>query len=206
MKYIVGIDEAGRGPLAGPVAVGIVVVPKNVKHSVFNIFGELFISAGKIRDSKKLSQKKREEIFERIKGEARLGKLKYAVNFGSVKEIEKEGISRAIKKAMVRALKTLKVNPKEVTVLLDGSLKAPIEFKNQKTIIKGDEKETIIALASIVAKVLRDRKMTVLSKKYPKYNFDIHKGYGTAKHILYIKKFGRSPIHRLTYLKNILKK
>ncbi|MDO8492868.1 MAG: ribonuclease HII [bacterium] len=218
MKYIVGIDEAGRGPLAGPVAIGIVTVPKNIEHRVFNIFRELnrekrksktnlSIHRGRIRwvkDSKQLNEKKREEIFEKIKKETKAGKLKYAVGFGSVELIDKEGITRAIAYAIARVIRKFKTKPSQMKVLLDGSLKAPKKFKNQKTIIKGDEKEMIIALASICAKVLRDRLMKRLAKKYPKYGFEIHKGYGTKAHIRAIKKYGLSKIHRKSFCKKFV--
>ncbi|MEK7567509.1 MAG: ribonuclease HII [Patescibacteria group bacterium] len=199
MKYIVGIDEAGRGPLAGPVTIGIVTIPKNVRHSVFNIFRGLKRGRG-FRDSKKLSPQKREEIFEKIKNEKI---IEFAVMFGSVRDIDKFGITRAIAKAIARGLKKLKINPKNSEILLDGSLKAPKGFKNQKTIIKGDEKNLLIALASIVAKVFRDKLMKRLAKKHTKYEFEINKGYGTKKHISLIKKHGLSSIHRKTFCKNI---
>lgn len=205
-NIVVGIDEAGRGPLAGPVAVGVIALPKNIRHSVSNIFRELKGVSGKVRDSKQLTAGKREEMFKKIQKQARAGKLKYAVSFGSVKMINKEGIIRAVAYTMARALRSLKINSSQAEVLLDGSLKAPKEFKNQKTIVKGDEKEMIIALASICAKVLRDRKMVQLAEKYPKYNFDVHKGYGTAKHLSKIRKFAPCALHRRSFLRKILDK
>ena len=98
----------------------------------------------------------------------------------------------------------LHVEPDMARVLLDGGLKAPVEFKNQKTIIKGDEREMVIALASICAKVLRDRKMNLLGKKHPKYGFEVHKGYGTKKHYQAIRKYGLLPVHRRSFLRKIL--
>lgn len=192
-KWIVGVDETGRGPVAGPVAVGVVVMsPVELKKW------------GRVNDSKKQSQKNREEIFKRIKKSAKARNLKYAVSFGSARMIDEKGITSAIRDSMAKALKSLKIDPKCAKVLLDGSLYAPTQYINQKTIIKGDEKETIIALASIAAKVLRDQKMCLFSKKYPKYNFEIHKGYGTKKHIQKIKKFGLSALHRRSYLRKHL--
>ncbi len=188
--YLVGIDEAGRGPLAGPVAVGVAVIP-----SVY------LKKWGRIKDSKQLSERKRAEIFEKIKKD---NNLKYAVSFGSVIDIDNLGITRAIAFAMARALESLKIKPENSLILLDGSLKAPEKYKNQKTIIKGDEKKTIIALASIAAKVSRDKLMVRLAKKYPKYDFHIHKGYGTKKHINSIKKYGLSKIHRKSFCKNYI--
>ncbi len=191
-ERLVGIDEAGRGPLAGPVAVGVIAIGKKD-----------LLKWGRVRDSKQLGEKKREEIFEKIKNEAKNSSLRFAVSFGSVKEIDDTGITRATALGVARALQKLKLNPKNTKILLDGSLRAPSKFKNQKTIIKGDEKETIIALASIVAKVSRDRLMVRLSKKHSKYGFEIHKGYGTEKHIAFIRKFGLSKIHRKSFCRNL---
>jgi len=189
----VGIDEAGRGPLAGPVVVGVVVFLKPV--------------SGKFRgakDSKKISEKKRETWFEVLKKEKSLGNLDFSVGFSNNQEIDRYGISKSIKLAMGRALNKLNLNPKKSKVFLDGLLKAPSEFSFQKTIIKGDEKIKIISLASIVAKVSRDRKMRQISMKYKNYGFENHKGYGTSEHLQAIKKYKVSPIHRKTFLNNFL--
>ena len=204
-KLLVGIDEAGRGPLAGPVAVGIMVVPKNIEHRVFNILTEGISigKKGKYKDSKKLTEKKREEAFREIKKLTKKGVLKYAVLFGSVNEIDEKGISRSIALVIERGLKKINLNPKNTEIRLDGSLKAPKEYTNQKTIIKGDEKELVIALASIVAKVERDRLMIRLARKYPNYYLEIHKGYGTENHRNSIRKFGLSKVHRKSFCKNI---
>lgn len=189
-KYLIGIDEVGRGPLAGPVCVCSFIVSKNFNMSVFN----------GIRDSKKLSARKREEWFEKIKELKKKRLVDYKIAYISNSEIDKIGISKSIQKAINKCLKN--INPKTCRVLLDGGIKAPKKFLNQKTIIKGDEKEKVISLASIVAKVSRDELMCNLSKKYPKYEFHRHKGYGTALHIKKIKKHGICKIHRKTYLKN----
>lgn len=217
-KYIIGIDEAGRGPLAGPVAVGAVLFEKD-KYEKFkkDVCGKglplkKFEAERKIgrrlvleeqthtilKDSKKLSEKKREEWFEKIKGNK---KIRYAVCFISAKQIDKIGISKATENAIKRTLSKLEVKPKKSKILLDGTLKAPKEFKNQKTIIKGDEKEPIISLASIVAKVSRDRYLVKLSEKYPEYSFEKHKGYGTKLHYRMLKKRGICAIHRKSFLK-----
>src|SRR3989344_4808776 len=168
MKYVYGIDEAGRGPLAGPVSVGVFGAEKKMeKWLLKNIF------ENKLRDSKKLSPNK---------------------------IIDENGISKAVRLGISKSLspKVLKCK-----IRLDGLLKAPPKFKNQKTIIKGDEKNVFIACASIVAKVSRDRLMCQLAKKYPKYGFEIHKGYGTVLHRTLIKKYGLSVIHRKTFCKNL---
>lgn len=197
---LIGIDEVGRGPLAGPVAVGIFLISKkNKNHKEIK---SLFKVA---QDSKKLTAQKREEIFKKIKKAEKDNILRYVVRYESSKVIDTRGISVAIRLCIEKGLKELKVKPKETKVFLDGGLKAPNEFIFQKTIIKGDQKEKIISLASIVAKVSRDSLMNRLSKKYPKYSFEVHKGYGTKLHRQAIKKYGASPHHRLSFCKNITK-
>lgn len=194
VKYIIGIDEVGRGPLAGPVAVGTFKMPIDFKAKNF----------GKIKDSKKLTPEKREEIFEKLK-KLKVEKIvDYFVCYESAKRIDSLGLSKATKNCLEKSLKKLKVKPEECLVLLDGGLKAPKEYKNQKTIIRGDEKERAIAFASIVAKVSRDALMRKLAKKYPKYSFEIHKGYGTKKHREAIIKNGFCVEHRRCFCKNIL--
>lgn len=195
MKGILGIDEAGRGPLAGPVSIGAVYIQKNRK-----------IPLQGLRDSKQLSEEKREEWFRRIQEWQKEGRLQYAVTLVSQGVIDAKGISFAIQKGVASNLQKLRANPKSTEVLLDGSLKAPKEYINQKTIIKGDEKIPVISLASIVAKVTRDRAMKKLGKKYPEYRFEIHKGYGTFAHRKAIQKYGPCPIHRKTFLRNFDKK
>lgn len=194
IKYIIGIDEVGRGPLAGPVAVCAFRLPVifPIKH-----FGPL-------KDSKKLTALKREKIFVQLKKLKKDGEVQYSVSLESAKRIDTIGISKAIKNCLEKSLKNLKTKPSECIVLLDGGLKAPEVYKNQKTIIKGDEKERAIAFASIVAKVTRDALMCKLAKKYPKYGFEIHKGYGTKKHCEAIRKYGLSREHRRYFCKNLI--
>jgi len=196
LPYLIGIDEAGRGPLAGPVSVGVVLM-----GAEFN-WAELL----GVKDSKKLSAEKRALIFANTRKLKRQGKLDYQVVLTSAKMIDKIGINRAIKRALTRALTViLRRHPSvvfdQVTVKLDGGLKAPTEFKNQETIIKGDDKEQIIGLASITAKVTRDNYMTKLAKNplFKGYNFEIHKGYGTKAHRGAIKNHGLSPEHRASF-------
>ncbi len=197
-KFLIGIDEAGRGPLAGPVSVGVLKVPTDFDWAL--IPG--------VHDSKQLSEGKREVLFKRAKALKAAGELDYAVAMVSARVIDRVGITRAIATAMARALKRLQLDPRAVTIKLDGSLKAPTEFLNQETIIKGDSKEKVIGLASIMAKVTRDRYMTRLSlckgSPYTKYNFDIHKGYGTKAHREAILEHGLSDQHRKTYCRNLL--
>jgi len=189
MKHIVGIDEAGRGPLAGPVSVGAVRINVGFNKSFFR----------GIKDSKKLSEKKREVWFELLKKKKKEGQIDFAVFLISEKIIDKKGIVHAINLGINKCLKKLKIS-KDSKIFLDGGIRAPADFIYQKTIIKGDEKVSVISMASICAKVTRDRYMVRLSKKYPKYGFDVHKGYGTLAHRQNIKKYGPSKVHRRSFL------
>lgn len=194
VKFVVGIDEVGRGPLAGPVAVCAFKMPINFKTYNF----------GKIKDSKQLKPSEREEITDKLKLLKKKKSVDFFVCYESAKRIDSLGLSRATKNCLEEALSKLRVKPKECLVLLDGGLKAPEKYKNQKTIIKGDEKERVIAFASIVAKVYRDALMCKLAKKYPKYCFEVHKGYGTKMHRELIKENGLCPEHRKCFCRNFL--
>jgi len=189
MSHIVGIDEAGRGPLAGPVAVGAVAISSSFKKNFFK----------SIKDSKKLSPSDRELWFALALEARKEGLLDFAVSLVSEKVIDRKGISYAIRLGIRRSLMTLGVSA-DSQVYLDGGIKAPKEFIHQLTVIRGDEKIPIISLASIMAKVIRDRKMVRLSKKFPEFNFHKHKGYGTSEHRQAIWKFGPSIIHRRSFL------
>jgi ribonuclease HII len=191
--YIVGIDEAGRGPLAGPVAVGVACVSAFDKN--FKKF-----SRG-VRDSKKLSEKQREEWFEKMTREKVKKSFSFFVSYSSAETIDISGLSFAIRRALADALKKLNCPPEETLVLLDGGLHAPKEYSHQKTIIHGDDIEPIISFASIAAKVSRDRKMRALAKKHPEYCFEKHKGYGTKAHYEAIEKYGiLEGVHRKRFL------
>lgn len=206
-KFLIGIDEVGRGPIAGPVAVGVVSLKvENLKLKVEWAQG--------FRDSKKLSAKAREAWFGKIDEARSEGWLEYAVAFVSSSVIDKKGIVYAINTALARALENVDSRKSRSSilrktgtswnftrVLLDGGLRAPAQYENQETIIKGDEKELAIALASIVAKVARDKRMVALAKKFPAYGFEKHKGYGTRAHYAAIKKHGSTPHHRKSFLK-----
>ncbi len=184
-KFICGVDEAGRGPLAGPVCAAAVILPEDCEIEGLN-------------DSKKISEKKRELLFDVIIEKA----LAYSIAFGSVKEIEEYNILEATYIAMNRAIDGL--NIKSDFALIDGNrvpkgISIPCE-----TIVKGDAKSCSIAAASILAKVTRDRLMLEYDKKYPEYLFSAHKGYGTKAHYEAIKQHGVCEIHRLSFLKNVL--
>jgi ribonuclease HII len=193
IKFVVGVDEVGRGPLAGPIVFCAFKISINFPTKGF----------GKIKDSKKLLPKKREEIFAKLEKLKKAKAVDYSIYSVSAKDIDKRGLIKAGKSCIKEVLKNLKIRPSECIVLLDGGLKASKKYKNQKTIIRGDEKERAISFASIIAKVFRDGLMRKLAKKYPKYNFEIHKGYGTKVHRELIKKYGLCPEHRRTFCKNL---
>jgi ribonuclease HII len=189
-EYLIGVDEAGRGPLAGPVAVGVVAVPTG-----FDVLKEF----PNVKDSKLLSGQKREIIFEQVRRRVDLGDLQVCVRLSSSAYIDRFGITRAVRRAAWSGIRKLGM-PDNSAVLLDGLLRAPNEYM-QRTIIKGDLRVPVIALASIMAKVTRDRLMERLSADYPEYGFEQHKGYGTPSHLLAIKRHGLSDIHRESFCK-----
>ena len=195
-QYVVGIDEAGRGPLAGPVAVGAVMAHVARIPKLRLIFQN-------VKDSKKLSPGKRELWYRRLKDARRNELLDFKVSFIGVGTIDKKGISFAVHKGIARTLKRLSCPAEESFVLLDGGIRAPSAFTMQETIVRGDEKEMLIALASIAAKVLRDRYMLRAALWYPHYGFDLHKGYGTDIHYRMIRKYGLSEVHRISFLRKI---
>ncbi|MFA5230645.1 MAG: ribonuclease HII [Candidatus Paceibacterota bacterium] len=196
-KYIFGLDEVGRGPLAGPVVVCAVYVEAFLK-----LPKEILLV---VKDSKKLSYQKRDIIVKKIR---KIRGIDFAIAKSSEKEIDKTNILKATLKAFKKAVIKLekKINRKPNLIAIDGNkiIKDLVNYK-QQSIIKGDNKIFSIALASIIAKEYRDDLMKKYSKKYPKYGFEIHKGYGTKKHIECLKKFGCCEIHRKNFVKNILK-
>ena len=183
IKYIAGVDEVGRGPLAGPVVCAAVIMP----------FDEASIIEG-IDDSKKLSAKKREELSEKIKEKA----LCYTIVEVDEKTIDEINILEATKLGMKKAIETLSITPE--SVLTDGNMTIDIALP-QKSVIGGDALSYSIGAASIIAKVYRDNKMDEYAKTYPHYAFEKNKGYGTAAHIQGIKEHGLCPIHRKTFTK-----
>ena len=180
---ICGVDEAGRGPLAGPVCAAGVILP----------VGAVILG---LDDSKKLTEKKREALYDVIKETA----VSYGIAFASEKEIDEMNILNATFLAMNRAVEKLGVKPD--LALIDGNQK-PHTGINEVTVIKGDGKSMSIAAASVLAKVTRDRYMLELDKKYPQYEFRKHKGYGTKLHYEKILEYGISDVHRKTFLKNL---
>ena len=208
--WIVGVDEVGRGPLAGPVTVCALLVHANQQPTIDN-------KRPKLKDSKKLMPSQREEWFAWIKREKKEGRIYYSVVSIQPKTVDRINVTASANRAAGRAIRNVLeksgVNPKQVRIRLDGgiypSLKTSAEggpafggeIHSTKTVIKGDEKIPAISLASIVAKVTRDRYMVRLAKRFPKYGFEKHKGYGTRMHRVRIKKHGISPHHRLTFLK-----
>ncbi|MBI3588969.1 MAG: ribonuclease HII [Candidatus Liptonbacteria bacterium] len=195
-SYIIGIDEVGRGSLAGPVVVTAVIIPKKTRIMNYEL--------GIMKDSKKLSPLQREKWFKFFQNHSQ---IKYALAKVHPRRIEKINISRAANLAALRAytrlISNLDLRSSNISAFLDGGLYLG-NGKNRlpaKTVIRGDQKISAIKIASIIAKVSRDRLMTRLAKKYPAYSFEIHKGYGTRAHYAALKKFGPSEIHRSTFLK-----
>ena len=185
-NYICGVDEAGRGPLAGPVCAAAVILPEDCVIEGLN-------------DSKKLSEKKREALYDIIIEKA----ISYSIAFGTLEEIEEYNILEATYIAMNRAIDGLDIKPDHA--LIDGNrvpkgIKVPCD-----TVVKGDSKSFSIAAASILAKVTRDRLLLQYDELYPEYNFKKHKGYGTKEHYEAINKYGVCKIHRLSFLKNVIK-
>jgi len=186
LEYICGIDEAGRGPLAGPVVVAAVIMPKDSMIEGVN-------------DSKKISEKKREALYDIITNEA----ISYCVGIIDQKEIDRINILNATKEGLTTAIRGLEVKPDRILVdALQGIDTCGVPYTS---IIKGDAKCYSIAAASIIAKVTRDRIMRQWDELYPMYGFEKHKGYGTKMHIDAIKEYGICPLHRHSFIKNIVK-
>jgi len=196
-KFIIGVDEAGRGPLAGPVAVGLVMIRKGFPIRPY---------FKGVNDSKQVPEVLRESLYEQLRVFHDNGALRFKVLFSSSEDIDEYGISKVVIDRVHEGVYTLAHElrgvvgdePHELEVLLDGLLHAPTEFV-QKTIIGGDAKEPLISLASIAAKVERDRFMHEVAELYPDWGFEKHKGYGTPEHREALDRHGLSAIHRRTY-------
>lgn len=185
--YVIGVDEAGRGPLAGPLAVGVVRAPEDF---------DILAAFPGLNDSKQLSEKRRERLFALLEGEPAVS---YRVEWIEASEIDERGLTASITDAVARGVYAL-MQPEEGKVYLDGLLKAPDAYA-QETVPGGDGLIPAIMLASVAAKVLRDRKMTALSAQYPGYGFEKHKGYGTKAHYDALKALGPCPEHRRLFLR-----
>lgn len=183
-NVVCGVDEAGRGPLAGPVFAAAVILPENYSHEILN-------------DSKKLSEKKRDIVYDDIIRDA----VCWSVGVADENEIDDINILNATFLAMKRAIDGLEIKPD--LAYIDGN-QYPKTGVKEITIIKGDSKCMSVAAASIIAKVSRDRFMLEIAERYPEYQFEKHKGYGTKLHYEMIEKYGVSPVHRKTFLKKIL--
>lgn len=185
-RTVCGVDEAGRGPLAGPVCAAAVILPPDCKIEGLN-------------DSKKLTEKKRDSLYDIIKEKA----VAYSIVMVDEKAIDEINILQATLKAMREAINGLSVQPD--LALIDGNQK-PNSGIDEITLVKGDAKSMSIAAASVLAKVTRDRFMLELDEKYPEYQFKKHKGYGTKLHYEALEKYGSSPVHRMTFLKKFYEK
>lgn len=183
VERICGVDEAGRGPLAGPVCAAAVILPRGLEIEGLN-------------DSKKLSEKKRDKLFDAICDEA----VSYGIAFASVEEIEQVNILNAAMLAMNRAIEKLSVKP--TLALIDGNRDSAINMPS-RCVVKGDAKCADIAAASILAKVTRDRYMLEIAEKYPEYHFEKHKGYGTKLHYEALREYGPCEIHRPSFLRKM---
>ena len=182
-KYVAGVDEVGRGPLAGPVCAAAVILPRGLEIEGLN-------------DSKKLSEKKRDKLFDVICSEA----VSFGISFASVEEIEELNILNAALLAMNRAIEKLSVKPS--LALIDGNRNSGISMPS-RCVVKGDAKCADIAAASILAKVTRDRYMIKMAEKYPEYHFEKHKGYGTKVHYAALREYGPCEIHRPSFLRKM---
>ena len=183
VNILCGVDEAGRGPLAGPVCAAAVILPRGLEIPGLN-------------DSKKLSEKKREALYDVIISSA----MAYGIAFADVEEIERLNILHATFLAMNRAIAQLSVRPE--LALIDGNRNSDIEVPS-RCIVKGDSRCADIAAASILAKVTRDRYMIKMAEQYPQYGFEQHKGYGTKQHYAALREYGASPIHRMSFLRKM---
>lgn len=200
IKYHIGIDEVGRGPLAGPVTICAFAILERDLHHLAGIGA---------RDSKVLSEQKRELVAQKLKDLTKQGVCTYQVASTSSHVIDRKGLTKAIQIAIDAALKKLNIHPEHADVYLDGGLRAPQSFFRQHTIIRGDGLVPVISCASILAKVHRDKLMDTYDLKFPEYGFLNHKGYGTPEHYKAIRKHGTTEIHRKSFLdqpKKALKK
>lgn len=195
--YLVGVDEVGRGPLAGPLCLGACAVPRSRASAFRRLFGAA-------KDCKQLSHPARVAWLGVMRKAAANGIIVFTTAFVGSETIDRRGMAHALRKGVHRALEKLELRPSMCRVLLDGGLKAPSLFEFQETIIGGDERELTIALASIAAKVRRDAHMVRAAARFPSYGFEAHKGYGTRAHYAALRAHGLCPIHRRSFLRGML--
>lgn len=196
IKYHIGIDEVGRGPLAGPVTIcAFAILERDLHH--LQVVGA--------KDSKVLSEQKRDIIAQKLKELARQGVCTYQVASTSSHVIDRKGLTKGIQMAIDAALKKLNIHPEHADVYLDGGLRAPQSYFRQRTIIRGDGLIPVISCASVLAKVHRDKLMDTYDLKFPEYGFLNHKGYGTPEHYKAIRKHGVTEIHRKSFLGDMKK-
>jgi ribonuclease HII len=197
-QWVVGVDEVGRGPLAGPVTVCAFAVRVDERAAVDGA-----LSVAGCGDSKQLSEFTRERVAEIARRAVARGAARLAVRSVSAVAIDRGGVSAAVRRAVALALAALEIDPALAEVRLDGALFAPRAYGNQRTIVRGDASDTWIGAASCVAKVHRDRLMERLGEAHPGYGFEIHAGYGTLAHRRAIRRLGLSPVHRRTFCSRI---
>lgn len=192
-EFVVGIDEVGRGPLAGPLCVGACLVKRSERRGIEKVF------AG-VKDCKQLTERKRAAWHAQIERAAAAKIVTVKTTFIGQRTIDREGIRIAIRRSVSRLIRKLDVPTSTCHLLLDGGMSVPKTCPFYNVLIGGDEREPLIALASIAAKVRRDRRMIRLAKRYPQYGFDIHKGYGTKAHYAALKRYGPCELHRRSFL------
>ncbi|MEA2701905.1 MAG: ribonuclease [Candidatus Parcubacteria bacterium] len=190
MRFVLGVDEAGRGPLAGPVAVGTVCVRKDF---------DIPTAFPGLNDSKQLTEKKREKLFELLLERVVADDASYHVELVGHDVIDKRGIVHAVRRGVEKGIRKLLPEPAEGKIWLDGALRAPDTYE-QETVIRGDSLIPAIMLASVAAKVTRDRYMTRLAERYPLYGFERHKGYGTSAHYDALRAHGLCDLHRRSFI------
>jgi ribonuclease HII len=201
MKWVIGIDEVGRGPLAGPVCVCAVAMPVSVyKKAAWRKHGS---NTTALTDSKQMTAAGRKVWERHAKTLQASGTIRIGISMRSAAMIDRRGISASIRSCIDSALQQLDLDPAECTVLLDGGLKAPSVYKKQTTVIRGDSIHPIISFASVVAKVRRDRRMQLLHRAHSVYCWNENKGYGTLVHRTAIRRYGPSPIHRKSFISKV---
>jgi len=194
IKYVIGIDEVGRGPLAGPVTVCAFAMLEHELPLLQNIGA---------KDSKTLSEQKRDIVNKKLRALQKEGRCTFQIASTSSHVIDRKGLTKSITIAIATALKRLNIHPEHADIYLDGGLRAPKSYFKQKTIIRGDGLIPVISCASILAKVHRDNLMNQYDLKFPEYGFFNHKGYGTPEHYKALRKHGLSTLHRKSFLKSL---